>query len=128
MTKYVRFSENNDWEGEEWHVYIPLEGNEDQLRRLRDAIPEDYQEVYSLSTNTFSESQVEALMAGGGSTTYLAEHTQAGGLLVLPDDLSQQWWDNHPLYKHGIFAFGSLHEVDACGTGTYEGDGDGEEW
>lgn len=35
---FVKFTEHNDWEGETWHWFLPLDGNEGRLEKLYNLI------------------------------------------------------------------------------------------
>jgi hypothetical protein len=99
-TEYACLTEHNEWEGETWHFYIPLVGNEDALTTLREMIEDD--ESYELSTNelgegVFTESEVDILVKHGGDTDYMAAHSRLAGRLLIPDRT-----DLDKFYKGGI--------------------------
>lgn len=83
---YARFTEENDWEGETWHFYIPLAGNDRALERLAELI--ENREEYALAREWYSETEVRILVANT-ETGYMAEHTRLHGLLAVPDDLDK---------------------------------------
>ena len=60
MTKYFCFVENNDWEGETWFFYVPLEYEEDALDLLyqyeEHCKKEDFEnETYWIENKVFDE-------------------------------------------------------------------------
>lgn len=111
--EYVRFIENNDWEGEVWHFWIPVEGNEDTISILRRIVDG---ETYSMSDNALPESSVDVLVAANaweGNCSYDDANTKLSGRLFLPDDLrnSESSIGEHAgegedsFYKGGIRSF-----------------------
>ena len=36
--KYYRLKEINDWEGETWNFYIPVEGNQKEIEKLKSSL------------------------------------------------------------------------------------------
>lgn len=105
MTNYAKFTENNDHEGESWRFWIPIEGNEDALQRLRSALDAaDSDEEFELDLTPAPEVEVDALVkhTGFGWTAY---DSKLEGVLTLPDDVMAEIEngaaDEH-LYKGGI--------------------------
>ena len=91
---YYRLSEDNYWEGEMWHFYIPAENNTEALYRwleltrhsgTDDDIGGEAQYILDLVTAIPAEA-VRALVTLSGSTGYMAEHTVLAGTLAPPDD------------------------------------------
>lgn len=96
---YVRLTEENEWEGETWHAYLPINGNEGALTALRELIDAADDDLgFSLSEETLTEHEVDALVRHGGDTTYLAAHTKLAGRMGPVDDLEK-------LYKGQIADF-----------------------
>ena len=108
---YVTFTEDNDYEGETWRFYIPIEGNEKALAELdeglKEAAGEDpYDEFpYHLDDNPIPEAQVDYLVGNlADDTGYMPAFNKLAGQLLLPVGLdwsSEDNFDDH-LYKGGI--------------------------
>lgn len=97
--QFVKFTEVNDWEGETWHFWLPVEGNEVQLVRLA-VVTRDEECEYSLDMkNPLNEAAVDILVANADDTDYMAEHTKVAGILRLPEELDEHLGE---FYKGGI--------------------------
>jgi hypothetical protein len=110
MTTYAKLTENNEWEGEVWCLYIPIEGNEKVLDQLDLALGEQDSDESgcTLDLNPISESEVDILVKHGGDTTYMDTHNKLSGTLTLTDEILEQisdGGDDDPLYKGGIREF-----------------------
>ena len=93
---FVMFTEINDWEGETWSWFIPIEGNEDDIEKVR-ALIEPMQDVYSLSEKQYTEEEVQTLMDAPSDTTYMDRYQKASGFETIPESVD---WDNDdPFYK-----------------------------
>lgn len=111
MSDYVRLTEHNEWEGETWHFYVPVEGNEAALQAMHNVIrdlsnqaPDEHPYVLRLD-ETFTAEQVETLVTTPSSAaSYLAEHNRMAGVLTLPDDLMAEFATAgmDKLYKGGL--------------------------
>jgi hypothetical protein len=109
---YATLTEHNEWEGETWHFYVPIAGNEDALGQLAAALgglesswagePED--SPYELDMEPVPESEVDVLVKRGGDTDYMAAHNKLAGRLVLSDEAlgKLRAGDVDPLYKGRI--------------------------
>lgn len=97
MTTYLKFTEENDWEGETWHFYLPIEGNETALATLRAYLDQEkskgqYDFPYTLGTEPITEAEVDAFVKHSDSG-YMMEHNKIVGFLgdfdtdADPDDL-----------------------------------------
>ena len=78
---YLCWTEDNDWEGETWHFYIPTEGNEEALALLKAKLEEfsDNENVsFELSNAPISERDVDVLVDHSGSG-YMNEHNKMKG-------------------------------------------------
>jgi len=94
--KYVKFTEINDNEGEEWNFYLPIAGNEDKIEELKCIIAED-EECYCISDELLEESEVDVLEKHGGSG-YMSYHNKCTGKLTLTKNTLDD------LYKGGIMS------------------------
>lgn len=97
--RYAVFEEDNEWEGETWAFYIPIDDNKEELNRLLyfvDAL--DIDSPYSMgdADSTLSEEEVDTLI-NHGDAGYLPLHNKLAGKLLVPDDLRED-----DLYKGGI--------------------------
>ena len=86
--RYARFTEHNGWEGETWHFYIPVEGNEAAIEALHAKLDEFEvagTEGYELTPEDryLSEAEVDTLVRHGSSenVTYMDEHNKLTGVL-----------------------------------------------
>lgn len=98
---YVRFTENNDWEGEEWSFYIPVEGNEEAIKFLDEKVCGN---EYSLMKERLTEKEVGTLERFGGEG-YMKNHNKLVGILdykKLEKAIDTSGEDGDPLYKGGI--------------------------
>jgi hypothetical protein len=89
---FVRFQEENDWEGETWNFWLPLDGNEDELLKLAALIAG--REEYRLGEQGEPEAIVDKLIQYGESG-YFAQHNKSTGRLTCPTDIEK-------LYKGGV--------------------------
>lgn len=116
MSTYAKFTENNEWEGEEWHFYIPIEGNEGALRELLDALEsiggEEEDSKYELDLTPIPENEVDILVKHTDSG-YMDCHNKLSGVLTFkPDTLEDlKGTDKDPFYKGEIREF--MKEVPA---------------
>lgn len=105
---YVCLTENNDWEGEVWRFYIPVEGNEAAIEKLRAIIESAVEEAgpnpsaddeipYSVSIRTYTEAEVD-LLCEDVEDGYFASHNKTEGITLLPSDR----FAVDDLYKFGL--------------------------
>lgn len=103
-TLYVQFTETNDWEGETWHRYIPVDGNEGAIERLRQLI--DAQEVgdnededgegegatFGIRSELLTGREVDTLVkyANDDNTSYSVAHAMLHGILNLDGSLNKK--------------------------------------
>jgi hypothetical protein len=86
---YARLTENNEWEGEAWHFYIPVDGNEEALAKLKAMIDADNKvddqdnddREYEMDDSRLTEQEVDTLVASPSATDYMAEHNKLSGRL-----------------------------------------------
>lgn len=110
---YVKFTENNEWEGETWHFYIPTTGNEEALAKLAEAIgvidpASNNNDSYWLQLdNPIPESEVDVLVKHS-EVGYLRYHNKLTGTFALTDDARDRIHDGddcNPLVRGGIREF-----------------------
>lgn len=104
MTDYATFTEHNQWEGEAWRFYIPIEGNQDALKRLADATErgdlDNAYDAFDLDLTPLPEAHVDRRVTDlADDTSYMPAHTKLAGRLILPDDRDLEFDD---LYKGAI--------------------------
>ena len=100
-TLFLQFTETNDHEGETWHYWLQIDGNElniDQFRELVDALDD---EQYELTVNIEPESVVDKLVQFADSG-YGRTHSKVTGVFTCPDDLGEY---GDSLYKGGVSKF-----------------------
>lgn len=91
---FVRFTEDNDWEGELWAWWIQVDGNESALEELADII-QDLEEFELELDSYLPENHVDTLVS-------YSDTTKLKGKLLIPET-SKTWQD--VLYKGGIEAW-----------------------
>lgn len=90
---FTRLTEENDWEGETWHFYIPTQGNEENLAKLAALVATDGR--FDVEEQQFTEAEIDTLIAYGDDTDYLHAHNKLSGTLAEVSDVDT-------LYKGGI--------------------------
>lgn len=83
---FVKFTEHNDNEGEDWNFWLQLDGNEADLETLKEFVEqfdENY-ESYELDLTPVPESEVDILVKHSGSG-YMNYENKVTGVLNLPD-------------------------------------------
>jgi hypothetical protein len=100
MTTYAKLTEDNDWEGETWYFWIPIEGNELTLKQLEGCLTEDDQ--YEVDMTPVPELEVDILVKHS-DVGYLHTHNKLAGTLKFGDEQAVLIGrDGDPLYKGGI--------------------------
>jgi len=101
---YYRFTEHNDNEGETWHFYIPVEGNEETIKNLKIFLEENnLEDEYEISNKVFTDNETEVLCDNTDSG-YMDFNNQLFGKLILPklEMHKDGYIEDDPLYKGGI--------------------------
>lgn len=104
MKTYLDFVEHNDWEGESWHFYIPVAGNEEAIEKFKiiiNAINETSGDEYEIGKEMLKEEEVDTLVRFGGQG-YYSNHNKLEGKLVIKKLQKALDDDDDPLYKGGI--------------------------
>lgn len=101
--EFVRFTENNDWEGESWNFWLQVDGNQDQLKRLKELADETCG-VYELDLDeTRTEDYVDLRVKDAWSGYNCSDNKVVGTLQDLPEVVD---WDyDDPFYKGRIEEF-----------------------
>jgi hypothetical protein len=89
--EFVKFTEENDWEGETWRFYLQLEGNEealDELTLLVEKMENWGEESYSLDLDPLEEEEVDILVKHSDSG-YMDYHQKVEGFLEIPDNANE---------------------------------------
>lgn len=101
MTRYVKFTENNDHEGESWNFWLPVDGNEQELEVLAVLVATDdeYPEYELDLDHPEDETAVDAFVRRAKQVEggYMDSDNKVTGVLTVPPDL-----DVDKLYKGGI--------------------------
>lgn len=102
---WVKLTEHNDWEGEEWAFFLQIQGNEQAICTLAQLVmrqdPSDDDCPYELDVTPFSEYEVDDAIRHA-TDGYMASHNKVPGLLVFPDNFLDQ---DDPIYKGQIADF-----------------------
>lgn len=105
---YVKLTETNEWDGEQWAFYIPLTGNEAAIGELAAAITAKGADTqYELDQTPIPETTVDLLVTHANNDAgYMAAHNKLTGLLAVDETtLSKVGDEGDPLYKGGIKDF-----------------------
>lgn len=100
--EYRQFIERNEHEGETWHFYIPVEGNEEALIEFG-AMKIDGGDFHLRNDKIFSAEEVSIIEENDSMGGYLPRHNRLEGKLDLTDirKLGSQELHDY-LYKGGI--------------------------
>jgi hypothetical protein len=111
VIKYYCFEEMNDWEGETWHFYIPVKGNEEAVVLLRENIEKvckalDIEECsFIIHKETYAKKEID-IASKFDECTYMGGHNILKGRLEVPpfpDSVNERIDDYFdPFYKGGI--------------------------
>lgn len=77
---FVKFTETNDNEGEQWNFWLQLDGNEEQLRELQSWLGtfDDDGESYELDMTPVPESEVDILVKHSDEGYFMYENKVEG--------------------------------------------------
>lgn len=102
---YVELIEHNDWEGETWSFWIPLDGNEEAVAKLRALLVaggDDYVDMFEFGSEMVDAKELDFLRKRTkGDTGYMGRHHKLRGRLEIPDKPATEVLDM--LYKGGIY-------------------------
>lgn len=105
---FVKFTEINDNEGEEWNFWLQLDGNEAQLKELQAWLGtfDDDGESYNLDMSPVPEVEVDILVKHtGGGYMYYENKVTGTFTCPVPDTKEEDrgWeWLNDNFYKGDI--------------------------
>lgn len=115
--KFVKFTENNDNEGESWNFWLPVTHNKKSLERLKKIVDlansAGFDEAFELDMTEVAESEVDILVKHTDQG-YMNYENKVTGVLILPDfddalfdpqdevDEAVFDWTNDYLYKGRI--------------------------
>ena len=107
MTRFVRFKEYNDWEGETWNWWLQVDGNEEELQKFVNLLSaaageEEYDLDYTYYEDDVEDEFVVDKLVEYSNSSYGADHTKVTGKFTCPDTLGQ---DLDLLYKGGLAAY-----------------------
>lgn len=96
--KFIKFTENNDHEGETWYFWLQIDGNREELSKLAEFLDEmGVSDYYTLEWNEWDEAFVDFAVQEGG-WGYMNNHNKVTGKFIMPEDEADEDW----LYKGGI--------------------------
>ncbi|HWO62698.1 MAG TPA: hypothetical protein VNO31_21975 [Umezawaea sp.] len=105
-TRFLQLTEHNDHEGETWHQWLQVDGNETELDKLRsllvdaDAAAEDDPEDFPYELGETEPESVVDILVRYAESGYSTSHSKVLGVFTCPDTLGEDGDDN--LYKGGI--------------------------
>jgi hypothetical protein len=82
--KFASFVEINDYEGETWYFFIPVEGNEEAIKTLKEHLRGS--EQFGFDFDEVDEYVVD-ILCERSINGYMPSHNKTHGKLVLPDDM-----------------------------------------
>ncbi len=91
--QFIKFTERNNWEGEIWRFYLQVDGNEEQITKLRKLLAAyDVKPAlsYSLDDKVLDEATVDALVDNSDDDGYMPAHNKVIGRFECPDDLGER--------------------------------------
>lgn len=107
--KFVKFTENNDNEGESWNFWLQLDENQNELNRLQMFVSrfDPNRESFELNMLPVDESEVDVLVKHTGQG-YMDYENKVTGYFTLPEveesydeDTGYDWLMNN-FYKGAI--------------------------
>ena len=107
--KFVKFTENNDNEGESWNFWLQLDENQNELNRLQMFVSrfDPNRESFELNMLPVDESEVDVLVKHIGQG-YMDNENKVTGYFTLPEveesydeDTGYDWLMNN-FYKGAI--------------------------
>lgn len=82
---FVKFTENNDWEGESWNFWLQLDDNEEEIEKLNQFLTKnDVGEAYELDMTPVSEEEVDTLVKHSRSG-YMTYENKVTGAFTMPE-------------------------------------------
>lgn len=103
--QFIKFTERNEWEGETWRFYLQVDGNEEEITKLRRLLASYKVKPalsYTLDDGLLDEATVDALVDNGDDDGYMRAHNKVTGRFACPDDLGER---ANELYKGSIEEF-----------------------
>lgn len=113
--QFVKFTETNHWEGETWRFYLQVDGNEDEITKLRRLLADATKASkigldYTLDDKLMPEAAVDAIVDNCDDDGYMPAHNKVTGQFRCPDDLGER---ANELYKGSIEEFFAADETAA---------------
>lgn len=109
--QFIKFTERNHHEGETWRFYLQVDGNEEQITKLRKMLAA-YDTTpaisYTLDDQLLDEATVNALVEQADDEGYMPAHNKVTGRFKCPDDLGHR---ADELYKGSIEEFFTAAEA-----------------
>ena len=82
--QYIKLTEENDWEGETWNFYIPIENNKDAIKALSKKLnefPEDIESSFTLHDSTILEEYDVDVLVKHSEGGYYHQHNKMVGVI-----------------------------------------------
>jgi len=100
---YFKFTEHNDWEGESWNFYIPIEGNTIPIQDLKTFIKNfSFEDMYEIDDKPYTEEEV-TILCDNTESGYMDFHNCLSGKLIVPFlKVEDCHIVDDPFYKGGI--------------------------
>lgn len=102
--KYYIFTEHNDYEGETWNFYIPMEKLHRDIIAQAIESTDEFDSPYEISDKAYDEVEVDFIIRNiKGTSSYMSEFNKCNGinqqLLDKLLDQSVNITENDPFYK-----------------------------
>lgn len=112
---FIKFTEENEHEGETWNLWLQVDGNEDELAKLAGKLAQltgdgerDFTKPYTLVSDYLHESGVDLLVRHADDLGYMPTHVKVTGTFTCPDDLGEY---GDRLHKGGVKKFFTTKET-----------------
>lgn len=102
------FTENNDQEGEIWHFFMPIEGNEKDVAKVERLLEDNPDGPYSIEEAEYSQQTINEICISGGESGYMPQYNLVVGFKKLPRNVD--WEIDDPFYKAGLIKFNAEDE------------------
>lgn len=101
---FVPFTENNEWEGEEWTFWLQLGGNSEELAEFMGYLivgqNDDCEFPYDIDMNTAESEEVVDKLVQHAQVGYMSNHNKVVGRFTCPQSTGEQF--DRDLNKGGI--------------------------
>jgi hypothetical protein len=98
---YLRLTERNDWEGETWHFFIRIQGNEEALNKIAAAVVGS--EEFHIDPTEYTEEEVDRRICDDPGSGYMPMNNKLVGILKKLPATKEKLLEK--MYKGGIRKF-----------------------